>query len=94
MMTTRKMARSGIARLNASALRILRTMHNGATGAAAVREAAHQAGLEAVKVSDDAIVYRTPRGKLVNAWLEGPSLGSVIGDGGAGFDNQIDWAFM
>lgn len=92
-MTTRKMARSGIATLNASAKRILRTMRNGATGADAVKEAAWQAGLETVKESDDCIIYRTPRGKLVNAWLEGP-VGSILIDGGAGFDNQIDWAYM
>ena len=77
--TTRPMARSGIAALNAAARR---NQRNGASGADAVIDAAKAAQLNYVREEGTVRLYRSRRGALVVAWLEGAQ-------GGAGFDDQI-----
>lgn len=91
-MKYRTMGRSSLDRLNRRA-RVLQRANPDWNGADAVKETADQERLIVVKRSDDAIVYKTPRNIYVNAWLEGPHSQDVQ-PGGAGFDDQIDWAFQ
>lgn len=83
-----RMTRMLIEQLNADASALVQgTMPS----ADAVREAARQSNLIVVRYGEGRILYRSRRGAFVNAWLAGPH-GSYIGPGGAGFDDQIDWA--
>lgn len=80
--------RSTIARLNQIARRNAR---NGDSVPTALSSAARELGLCEAK-RDGNVLYRNSRGAYVNCWLEGP-MSSDIENGGAGFDDQIDWAF-
>ena len=83
-----RMTRPLIDQLNADAAALAQ---GGVASAEAVREAARLANLILVRYGENAILYRSRRGAFVSAWLQGPH-GSYIGPGGAGFDDQIDWA--
>lgn len=87
MMRNRKpMARSSIARLNQLARRIER---EGAAAADAVIRAADEYGLSEVVVNDRVRLYRTQRNKYVVCWTDY----GRVGDGDAGFDDQIELFF-
>jgi hypothetical protein len=60
----------------------------------AIRAAARQANLILVRYGPDETVmlYRSVRNAFVTARLSGPH-GDYIGPGGAGFDDEITWAF-
>jgi hypothetical protein len=38
-------------------------------------------------------IFTTPDGEMLNLWMDGPDgeNGSRIGDGGVGFDDQVEW---
>jgi hypothetical protein len=88
--TPSRMARLHIDQLNADAAQRARA---GATSEDAIHATARHTNLILVRYGDNTILYRTRRRAFVNARLEGPH-GSYIGPGGAGFDDQIDWAFV
>ena len=81
------MNRAEIDRLNTTA-------HMLTTAGATVREAlyhvADEAGLTRIATEDNCEIYRDGNGHIVNCWLEGPG-SAEIEDGGAGFDNQVQW---
>lgn len=82
-------AKSTIAKLNA------RARHHNRKGERpfiAIQSAATDMGLVEVKRDDTAILYRNKHNAYVNCWIEGPMSQEIV-DGGAGFDDQIDWAF-
>jgi hypothetical protein len=83
------MSRSFIDHLNADAAERVRA---GATGPDAVRAAARDARLVVIRYGDGMILYCSQRQAYVNARIVGRH-GSYVGPGGAGFDDQIDWAF-
>ena len=87
--TTRAMARSGLAALNAAARRNQRNSGDSRDGATAVIDAANAAKLELIKDGGNTRLYRTARGVLVVAWLEG-AMSQAVMDGGAGFDDNIE----
>lgn len=82
--------RSTIARLNQIGRANVRT---GMRVPSALEAAAHTLGLRLVKRDGDTILYRNSQGAYVNCWLEGPMSQDII-DGGAGFDDNIEWAFI
>lgn len=47
-------------------------------------------GLEEVATDNETAVYRLENGRLVNCWFIGAQT-EEIAEGGAGFDDQIDW---
>lgn len=88
-MIKRIVAKSTIAKLNA------RARHHNRKGERvfiAIQSAAEEAGLTEVRRDDTAILYRNKHRSYVNCWIEGP-MSQEIEPGGAGFDDQIDWAF-
>lgn len=87
----RYVAKSTVARLNSMARTEAR--RNGGDVVVALSTAAMRMGLTEVRRADDTILYRNKHGAHVNCWLEGPMSQDIV-DGGAGFDDNIDWAFM
>jgi hypothetical protein len=85
----RYIARTTVAKLNALARR-----HNrdGERPFIAIQSAAADLGLTEVKRDESAILYRNKQRAYVNCWIEGP-MSQEIEPGGAGFDDQIEWAF-
>lgn len=88
----RIIAKSTIAKLNARARAISRTLPDDTFAYDILRDAAHQFGLDEIKRDDSSILYRNKQRAYVNAWFESP-FGQHIKDDGIGFDDQIDWAF-
>lgn len=85
----RIVAQSTIAKLNARARHHTR---RGERPFLAVQSAAADIGLIEVRRDETSILYRNKHRAYVNCWVEGP-MGQDIEPGGAGFDDQIDWAF-
>lgn len=86
----RIIAKSTIAKLNARARYHAR---RGERVFFAIQSAATDLGLVEVRRDDATILYRNKHRAYVNCWIEGP-MSQEIEDGGAGFDDQIDWAFV
>jgi hypothetical protein len=83
-----RMSRVLIAQLNADAAALVQ---GAMPSTEAVQEVARRAQLIVVRYGRNRILYLSRRGRFVNTWLAGPH-GTYIGPGGAGFDDQIDWA--
>jgi len=85
----RIVAPTTIAKLNARARHHAR---KGERTFIAIQSAAADIGLIEVKRDETTILYRNKQRAYVNCWIEGP-MSQDIEPGGAGFDDQIDWAF-
>ena len=86
----RIIARSTINKLNARARHYAR---KGERPFIAIQSAAAEIGLTEVRRDGETILYRNKQHAYVNCWTIGPH-SMDIEDGGAGFDDQIDWAFI
>lgn len=85
----RLIAKSTISRLN----QIARSKERAGTSPlTAMEQAAAEIGLIEVKRDESTILFRNQQFSYVNCWIEGP-MSQSIAPGGAGFDEQIDWAF-
>jgi hypothetical protein len=76
-----------IASLNARAIELVDDDNNEVD---AIKAVARRDDMVPVADNGQCIVYRTPDGLHVNAWVDAPDGG--IKDGGLGFDDQVEWA--